>query len=91
MPELGKDCIISKIKRTCKVEGDKYATIPWIIVTFSDWTFSEKVKFSFIKAVENKKAEIPLTVWQMYSATLTQQHNDAMIKRKELRKDGNRM
>ena len=91
MPELGKDCIISKIKRTCKVEGDKYATIPWIFVTFSDRNFSEKVKFSFIKAVENKKAEIPLTVWQMYSATLTQQHNDAMIKRKELRKDDNRM
>ena len=76
MPELGKDFIISIIKRTCKVEGDKYATIPWIIAKFSDWTFSEKFKFSFIKAVRNKKVEIPLIVSQMYSATLTQRNND---------------
>ena len=27
----------------------------------------------------------------MYSTTLTQRHNDAMIKRKELRKDDHRM
>ena len=53
MPELGKDFIISKIKRTCKVEGDKYAIIPWIIAKDSDWTFSGKVKFCFIKAVKN--------------------------------------
>ena len=81
MPELGKDCIISKIKRTCIVEGDKYATIPWIIAKFLDWT----------KAVKNKKAEIPLIVSQMYSATLAQRRNDAMIKRNELRKDDHRM
>ena len=91
MPELGKDCIINKIIRTCKLEWDKYATIPWIIAKFSDWTFSEKVKFSFIKAVKNKKAELPLIVSQMYSATLTQRHNDATIKRKELREDDHQM
>ena len=86
MPELGKDCIISKIIRTFKVEGDKYATIPWIIAKFSDWTFSEKVK-----AVKNKKADFPLILSQMCSATLTQRHNGATIKRKELRKDDHRM
>ena len=91
MPQLSKDFIISKIKRTCKVDRDKYATIPWIIAKFSDWTFSKKFKFSFIKAVKNKKVEIPLIVSQMYSATLTQRHNDGMIKRKELRKDDHRM
>ena len=91
MPELGKGCIISKLIRTFKVEGDKYATIPWIIAKFSDWTFSEKVKFSFIKAVKNKKAEFPLILSQMYSATLTQRHNGATIKQKELRKDDHRM
>ena len=61
------------------------------MVKFSDWTFSEKFKFSFIKAVTNKEVEIPLIVSQMYSATLTQRHNDAMIKQKELRKDDQQM
>ena len=52
---------------------------------------SEQVKSSFIKAVKDKKVEIPLIVSQMYSAALTKQRNDAMIKRKELRKDDHRI
>ena len=36
-------------------------------------------------------AEFPLIVSQMHSATLTQRHNGATIKRKELTEDDHRM
>ena len=87
MPELDKDFITSKIERADKVKRNNYGTILPVIVKFSDWTFPEQVKSSFIKAAKDKKDETPIIVSQMYSTALTKQHNNAMIKQKELRKD----
>ena len=71
MPELDKDFIISKIERVHRAKGNNYGTILPVNAKFSDWTFSEQIKFSFIKAVKDKKDEIPITVSQMYSTALT--------------------
>ena len=87
MPELDKDFITSKIERTHRAEKNKHGAIFPIIAKFSDLTFSKHVKYSFIKAAKDENVEIPLIVSQMYSAALTIRRNDAMIKRKELRKD----
>ena len=71
MPELDKDFIISKIERVHRAKGNNYGTILPVNAKFSDWTFSEQIKFSFIKAAKDKKDEIPITVSQMYSTDLT--------------------
>ena len=71
MPELDKDFIISKIERVHRAKGNNYGTILPVNAKFSDWTFSEQIKFSFIKAAKDKKDEIPITVSQMYSTALT--------------------
>ena len=68
------------------MKRNNYGTILPVIAKFSDWTFSEQVKSSLIKAAKDKKTETPIIVSQMYSADLTKQCN-AMIKQKELRKD----
>ena len=60
MPELDKDFITSKIERAHRVKGNKYGTILPVITTFSDWTFPEHVKSSFIKVTKYKKDEIPM-------------------------------
>ena len=87
MPELDKDFIISKIEREHRAKGNNYGTIFPVIANFSEWTFSEQVKFSFIRSAKDKKDENPIIVSQMYLAALTKQCNNAMIKQKELRKD----
>ena len=51
MPEFDT----SKIERTHKAKGNKYEIILQIIAKFLDWTFSEQVKSSFIKAAKDKK------------------------------------
>ena len=86
MPELDKDYIISKIERAHRAKGNNYGTILPVIAKFSDWTFSEQVKSSFIRVVKDKKYETPIIVSQMYSAALTKRCNNA-IKWKELRND----
>ena len=76
MPELDKDYIISKIERAHKVKGhNNYGTILQVIAKYSDWTFSEQVKSSFIRAANDKKDETPIIVSQMYSAALTKRRN----------------
>ena len=92
MPELDKDFVTSKIERAHRVKRNNYGSILPVIAKFSDWTFSEQVKFSFIKAAaKDKKDETLIIVSQMYSAALTTHRNNAMIKRKELRKDDHRI
>ena len=73
------------------MKSNNYGTILPLIAKFSDWTFSEKVTSSFIRAAKDKKDETLIIVSQMYSALLTKQRNNAMIKRKELRKDDHRV
>ena len=58
---------------------------------FETGPFSEKVKSSFIKAAKDKNDETLIIVSQMYSAALTKRRNNAMIKRKELRKNDHRI
>ena len=82
MPELDEDFITSKNEKAYRAKGNDYGTIFPVIAKFSDWTFSEQVKSSFIKAAKDKKDETSIIVPQMYSDALTK---DA-IKRKELRK-----
>ena len=91
MPELDKDYIISKIERAHKAKVSNYETILPVTAKFSDWTFSEQVKSSFIRTTKDKKDEWHITVSQMYSAALTKRRNNAMIKRKELRQDDHRI
>ena len=91
MPELDKDFIISKIERVYRAKGSNYGTIVSIIAKFSDWTFSEQGKSSFIWARKDKKDEPSIIISQMYSAALTKRRSNAMIKRKELRKDYHRI
>ena len=71
MPELDKDFIINKIERAHRAKGNNYGTSLPVITKFSDWTFSEQVKSSFIKATKDKKDETPIIVSQMYLAALT--------------------
>ena len=71
MPELDKEYIISKIERAHRVNSNNYGTILPVIAKFSDWTFSEQVKSSFIRAAKDKKNETPIIVSQMYFAALT--------------------
>ena len=59
MPELDKDYIISKIERAHRAKGNNYGTIFPVITTFSDWTFSEQVKSSFIRAAKDKRMKTP--------------------------------
>ena len=73
------------------MKSNNYGTILPVIAKFSDWTFSEKVTSSFIRAAKDKKDETLIIVSQMYSAPLTKQRNNVMIKRKELRKDDHRV
>ena len=91
MPELDKDYIISKIQRAHRAKGNNYGTILPVIAKFSDWTFSEQAISSFIRASKDKKDETPTIISLMCSATLTKRRNNAMIKRKELRKDDHRI
>ena len=71
MPELNKDFITSEIERAHRAKINNYGTILPVIAKFSDRTFSEQVKPSFIKAAKDKKDENPIIVSQMYSAALT--------------------
>ena len=80
MPELDKEFIINKIERAHRAKRNNYGTILPVIAKFSDWTFSEQVKSSFIKAAKDKKDETPIIVSQMYSAALTKGRNNAIIK-----------
>ena len=91
MPRLDRDFIISKIERAHSAKGNIYGTILPVIAKFSDWTFFEQIKFSFIRAAKDKKDETPIIVSQMYLAALTKRRNDAMIKQKEPRKDDHRI
>ena len=91
MPELDKDFITRKIERVHRAKRNNYGTILPVIAKFSDWTFFKQVKSSFIKAAKDKKDETPIIVSQKYSAALTKRRNNAMIKRKELRKDNHRI
>ena len=59
MPELDKDFIITKIEKAHRAKRNKYGTILPVIAKFSDWTISEQVKSSFIKAANDKKDETP--------------------------------
>ena len=87
MPELDKDFIINKIERVYRGKGSNCGTIVPIFAEFSDWTFSEQVKSSFIRARKDKKDEPPIIISEVYSAALTKRRSNSMIKRKELRKD----
>ena len=80
MAELDKDFIIRKSERPHRVKSNNYGTILPVIAKFSDWIFSEKVTSSFIRAAKDKKDETLIIVSQMYSAPLTKQRNNAMIK-----------
>ena len=91
MPELDKDFITSKIERAHRAKWNNYRTILPAVAKFSDWTFSKQVKSSFIKAAKDKKDETTIIVSRMYSAALTKRRNNAMVKQKELRKDGHQI
>ena len=64
MPELDKDYIISKIEMAHRAKDNNYETIIPVIAKFPDWTFSEQVKSSFIRAAKDKKDETPIIVKQ---------------------------
>ena len=91
MPELDRDFIISKIERAHRAKGNNYGSILSVIAKFSDWTFTDQVKSSFIRAAKDKKDQTPIIVSQMYLAALTKRRNNAMIKSKELVKDDHRI
>ena len=91
MPEFDKDFLTSKIDCTHIAKGNKHGTFLPIIAKFSDWTFSKQVKSSFIKAAKDEKVETLIIGSNLYSAALTKRRNDAMIKRKKLRKDNHRI
>ena len=87
MPGLDKDFNICKIERANRAKGNNYEIILPVTAKFSDCTFSEQIKSSFIRAAKDKEDETSIRVSQMYSAALAKRRNNAMIKRKELRKD----
>ena len=87
IPELDKNFMTSKTERPHRAEGNNYGTILPVIAKFLDWTFPEQAKSSFIKAAKDKKDKTPIIVSQIYSAALTKWWNNALIKRKELRRD----
>ena len=62
MPELDKDYIIRKIERAHRAKANNYGTSLPVNAKFSDWTFPEQVKSSFIRAAKDKKDETPIIV-----------------------------
>ena len=91
MAELDKDFIISKTERVHRGKGNNYATVLPVTAKFSDWTFSEQVKSSFIKAAKDEKDEAHIIVSEMYSVAQTKRCNNAKIKRNERKKDDHRI
>ena len=91
MAESDKDFIVSKTERVHRMKGNIYATALPVTAKFSDWTFSEQVKSSFIKAAKDEKDEAHIIVSQMYSVAQTKRCNNAKIKRNERRKDDHRI
>ena len=77
MPELDEDFITSKIVTAYRAKRNNYGTIFPVISKFSDWTFSEQIKSSFIKAAKDKKDETYIIVPQMYLDALTKRCNKA--------------
>ena len=60
--------------------------VPPIIAKFTDWTFTEEIKASFIKAAKSSRNNHIVSVSQIYSPGVTNRRNEAMKVRKQLRK-----
>ena len=53
----------------------------------TDWNFSDEERTSSIKAAKDENDRTLIFVSQMYSRVLTRRRNEAMKKRKELKKE----
>ena len=61
--------------------------VPPIIAKFTDWTFTEEIKASFIKAAKSSRNNHIVSVSQIYSPGVTNRRNEAMKVRKQLRNE----
>ena len=61
--------------------------VPPIIATFTEWTFTDEIKTSFIKAAKNSRNNQIVCVSQMCSLTITNRRNEAMKVRKQLKNE----
>ena len=58
--------------------------VPPIIAKFTDWTFTEEIKISFIKRAKNSRNNHIVYVSQMYSPAVSNRCNEAMKVCKQL-------
>ena len=58
--------------------------VPPIIAKFTDWTFTEEIKISFIKRAKNSRNNHIVYVSQMYSQAVSNRCNEAMKVCKQL-------
>ena len=93
MSDVDTEYISSKIERAHRgrennENSDSNRILP-IFAKFTDWSFSEKTKTSFIKAAKNSNSKV--YVAQMYTSSLTKRRNKAMQKRIDLKKENKNM
>ena len=65
----------------------QYNKVPPIIAKFTDWTFTEEMKMSFIKAAKCSRNNHIVHLSQMYSPVVTNRWNEAMKVCKQLRNE----
>ena len=90
IPHRSPEEILSKIERAHRPKDNQspvsqHNKVPPIIAKFTDWTFTEEIKTSLIKAAKNSKNNHIVYVSRMYSPAVTNRRNEAMKVRKQLR------
>ena len=92
IPHRSLEEILTKIERAHRPKENRSAAsqhnrIPPIIGEFTEWTFIEEIKTTFIKAAKNPRNNHIVYVSQMYSPAVTNRRNEAMKFRKQLRNE----
>ena len=78
--------IMKKIERVHRAKKNRPGRNLPVIAKFTSWNFSGEMKTSFIKAAKDENNRTLIFVLQMYSPALTTRCNEAMKKRKKLRR-----
>ena len=92
IPHRSPEEILSKIERAHRPKENQspvsqHNKVPPIIAKFTDWTFTEEIKTSFIKVAKNSRHNHIVYVSQMSSPAVTNRWNEAMKVRKQLRNE----
>ena len=87
MVNIDHGVIIKKIERSHRAKENRPGKNLPVIAKFIDWNFSDEEKTSSIKSAKDENDRTLIFFSQMYSRALTRRRNEAMEKRKELKKE----